>query len=79
MNRFVICLIAGTLAVLLFATGMVASTMAPTLADVSAGSLASSSFSAHASDGTGLAILSILLGSGMVFLFRPRQRVFCRC
>jgi hypothetical protein len=72
-------LIAGALAVLLFATGMVASTMAPALMDAPADSLAVSSFAANTSDGMGLAILSILLGSGMVFIFRPKQRVFCHC
>ena len=79
MNRVIIGLIAGTLAVLLFATAMIAGTMAPTLAEMPAGSLAQASFSAQASDGTGLAVLSILLGGGMVFIFRPRKRVFCRC
>ena len=76
MNRVFVGIIAGILAVSLFATGMIASTMEPASNDVPVAQVAASPHSIADSSGISLALLSILLGGGMVFMFRPRRRIY---
>lgn len=77
MNRFFVGVIAGVLAVLLFATGMIANIMEPEFADTPVDQVAGFPHSTVDSSGISLALLSILLGGGMVFMFRPRRRIYC--
>ena len=76
MDRVYVGVIAGILAVLLFATGMIASTMEPASVDA-IGTPITTAQSTGDPAGISLALLSIFLGGGMVFMFRPKRRIYC--
>jgi hypothetical protein len=64
------------MALLVLMTGIVAAGQAPTQATPVSANHLETTMIAHADEGNfGMAILSILLGGGMFFLFRPIRRV----